>query len=194
MHFLYIDSTNGLTIGLLDKDYNWLHLENLEEKKPSEVVHKKIHNLCEKFQVDIKQSSLIIAAGPGSYTGMRLGEGIAHILKIAGIKIYSFYHFEVPKLIGIESGRFVTNAFKGQYFIYDWSKDSQSNFLMNAEDLNLSQEVFIILEDLNFKNGKSTKKLIAENSKVLFESVVKRDLYLNSYYFRAIDEEFKPIC
>lgn len=194
MSYLFLDSTNGLTIGILNSKFEWIHYEDSEEKRPSEIIHVKINQLFDEFNLDLKQTTLVIAAGPGSYTGMRLGEGIAHILTLCHIKVLSFYHFEVPQMIGAISGKFVTNAFKGQYFVYEWSGEKVSELLINANDMSFLSEVYSNLNDQNFKTLISTKKLIKENSKKIFKNVVDRDQYKASFYFRSLDDEFKSIC
>ena len=53
MHYLFLDSTLGLTVGLLDSSFAWVELKNLESKKPSEIIHAEIFNLLKKF-IDTK--------------------------------------------------------------------------------------------------------------------------------------------
>lgn len=194
MAYLFLDSTNGLVIGLLDEHFHWLSYKAVDEKKPSEIVHYQINKLLEEFKISILDLSLITAAGPGSYTGMRLSEGISNILALCKVKTFSFYHFEVPMMIGKKSGRFVTNAFKNQYFIYEWQDEKNHQYLVNANDMNFSKEVYSNLSDVNFTNLISTSALIHENEAFLFEKIITRGTCASSFYFRSLDDEFTAIC
>lgn len=194
MNYYYLDTTNGLTIGLLNENFEWLIFENSEEKKPSEVIHKKLNDISIKFNVEITESTLITVAGPGSYTGMRLSEGLAHILKICGTKVVSLLHFEVPFLVGIKNGLWVTNAFKNQFFVFEWKENENRNYLVDANDMNFSKDVFSNMQLPLFKNVQLTTELIKNNPALVLGFAVKRGQFLGAYYFRTLDEEFKTIC
>ena len=161
MHSLYVDSTSGLVIGLLDANFKWVSYNDTNEKKPSEVIHVEIYNLIKKYNLDLTAMNFFFSAGPGSYTGMRLGEGIAQVLAWEDRNVFSFLHFEVPKIIGVKKGFWVTNAFKGQVFSY------------------------------NFSHLKNTKDLIKNSSELIFSHVYKEKMREAPYYFRTLDEEFK---
>lgn len=194
MKYLYLDTTNGLTIGLLNEKFEWIVFESSDEKKPSEVIHKKIDEISKQFNVDMTQSTLITIAGPGSYTGMRLSEGLANILKICGTKVVSLLHFEIPLLTGVQSGVWITNAFKNQFFVYEWNGNENRNFLIDANDMNFSKEIFSNMQLPLFKNIQFTTELIKENPQPIFNFAVNRGQFLGAYYFRTLDEEFKTIC
>jgi tRNA threonylcarbamoyladenosine biosynthesis protein TsaB len=191
MNYLFLDTTNGLTIGLLSDKIEWLFYEKLSEKKPSEVIHSKINKILESHKISFKEITLITLAGPGSYTGMRLSEGIAHILKLCDVPVISFFHFEVPSMLGVKSGKWVTNAFKGQFFIYEWNGEVSNKKLVDSLDLNAeiySNSFF----DSNLKII-LTDDLIKDNAKEIFQKVISRNEFLPAYYFRTLDEEFKSI-
>jgi tRNA threonylcarbamoyladenosine biosynthesis protein TsaB len=193
MNIFFLDTSNGLTVGLY-KNNSWISYEQFEEKKPSEVLHRKIFEIAHKHNVLIENSTFISIAGPGSYTGMRLSEGMAQILKICGTKIFSFYHFEVPRMTGIEQGSFCTNAFKNQFFFYDWNVDEGSSYLLNADDVNFSKNVYSNMNLSLFSSVIQTSQLIKDHPEKIFNYVINRGTFLNSYYFRSLDEEFKSIC
>ena len=122
MH-LYLDTTHGIQLGLLNNQYDWIEINNLGELKSSAVIHAYINDLLVKYNQEILDiSSLVYCAGPGSYTGMRVSEGIAQIFEMAQIKLYSFYHFEIPQIYGNQHGKWLDHAFKGEIFIYDWNE------------------------------------------------------------------------
>ncbi len=191
MHYLYLDTTNGLTIGLLNRDLHWLAFETRDEKKPSEVVHTLINEQLVKNNLKINDITLITIAGPGSYTGMRLSEGIAQMFKVSGIKILSFFHFEVPAIVGIASGKWISPAFKGELFIYGWDGEIVNKELVREGDIQLPKEFY---SNQKFKNEYliiNTTNLIQQNPKKVFEYVLGRNEFFPAYYFRSLEEEFK---
>lgn len=189
MNFLFLDTTNGLTIGLLDRELSWVEYIYSDHKRPSELIHKSLQELCIKWNIEYSKSSLISVAGPGSYTGMRLSEGVAQISKICGMKVYSFFHFEVPRFMGVEQGVFYANAFKGQLFKYSWNHETNSITLIDSkippDDFFYSAEVF------NVDKFQLTSELIKNNSQKIFKNVIGRGKFFPAYYFRSLDEEFK---
>ena len=194
MHSLYVDSTSGLVIGLLDSDFNWVEYLDTQEKKPSEVIHVEIYNLVKKYNLDLKKMNFFFSAGPGSYTGMRLGEGIAQVLAWDSLNVFSFHHFDVPKMIGVPKGFWVTNAFKGQVFIYNWDGDKTEKELVNSADFKIVDvELGYTLssEVKDFGHLKTTKDLIKNQSQQIFSKVHKEKIREAPYYFRTLEEEFK---
>jgi len=196
MHSLYVDSTSGLVIGLLDSDFKWIEYQDTLEKKPSEVIHVEIYNLVKRHNLDLKNMNFFFSAGPGSYTGMRLGEGIAQVLAWDSKKVFSFHHFDAPSIVGIEKGFWVTNAFKGQVFIYNWDlkKNYSEKELINAADFKImdAQLGFTLAADSkDFSELKNTKDLIKNSSDKIFSTVYKEERREPPYYFRTLEEEFK---
>ena len=196
MHSLYVDSTSGLVIGLLDSNFKWIEYHDSKEKKPSEVIHVEIYNLIKRHNLNLKDMNFFFSAGPGSYTGMRLGEGIAQILAWDEKKVFSFLHFDVPRFSGIEKGYWVTNAFKGQVFIYNWNgKDKVGErSLLNAADFKVVEPElgYTLSSDAkDFTELKTTKDLIHKSSEIIFSKVYNEKMREAPYYFRTLDEEFK---
>ncbi len=194
MHYLFLDSTLGLTVGLLDSSFAWVELKNLESKKPSEIIHAEIFNLLKKYNLRWQDIECFATSGPGSYTGMRLSEGIVQILEFSGIPIYSFYHFEVPKLSGINKGFWITNAFKGQVFLYTWDEHTSQKELLNKEQFTIIENELgytLDVQDPTFSQLQSSMNLIKINSATIFSKVHSQRQRVAPYYFRAIDEEFR---
>ena len=193
MQYLYLDSSNGLTLGLLNQSLEWVHLEFLDEKKPSEIVHVKINEIINNHQLNLKNLKIISSAGPGSYTGMRLSEGIARILKVCGLETISFFQFEIPKLAGIKNGAWITNAFKGEIFIFEWDEISEQKKLMNSEKINKYTGFYSNLSEVSGVQAINTNVLLKNNSKEIFKEIIKRNAFFEAYYYRTIEEEFKPL-
>lgn len=194
MHYLYVDVTAGMILGILNSEFQWITYVESDEKKPSEVIHQNIHQLMKQHHIDSKNIEYFFSAGPGSYTGMRLGEGIAQMLEWSGKKVYSFHQFEVPSLMGIQQGYWISNAFKGQFFIYHWNQTESHSELVNQTDVELldAQSGFTLTHDnVAFKDLQTTKSMIAKNPQRLFENLKKNNVRKAPYYFRTLDEEFK---
>lgn len=196
MESLYVDSTSGLVVGLLDSNFKWIEYHDSKEKKPSEVIHIEIYNLISRHNLDLKKMNFFFSAGPGSYTGMRLGEGIAQILAWDEMKVFSFHHFDAPRIAGVEKGFWVTNAFKGQVFIYTWDKlgEAGERNLVNASDFTMETPEFgytLSSENKDFSSLKTTKDLIQQFPEKIFPKVLSEKMREAPYYFRTLDEEFR---
>lgn len=196
MHSLYVDSTAGLVIGLLDSSFKWVEYQDTMEKKPSEVIHVEIYNLIKRHNLNLKEMNFFFSAGPGSYTGMRLGEGIAQMLAWDSKSVFSFHHFDAPQLAGVKKGFWVTNAFKGQVFIYRWDngKESSHNELINSADFKIVDPDlgYTLSSDVkDFSHLKTTKELIHNSSEKIFAKVIQDKMRSAPYYFRTLEEEFK---
>lgn len=196
MHSLYVDSTSGLVMGLLDSEFNWVEYHDTAEKKPSEVIHIEIYNIISRHNLKLTDMNFFFSAGPGSYTGMRLGEGIAQVLEWNMKSVFSFHHFDVPKFAGIKNGFWVTNAFKGQVFIYTWDveKNIAEKQLINSADFTIvdTELGYTLSSDVKeFSELKTTRDLIKNSSKEIFSKVFKDKIREAPYYFRTLEEEFK---
>lgn len=194
MHYLYVDVTAGMTLGLLDDDFNWVEYKESAEKKPSEVIHQEIFRLINAHNVQPEQTEYFFASGPGSYTGMRLGEGIAQILEWSGRKIYSFHQFEVPQIMGIKKGYWMTNAFKGQVFLHTWENDQVNSQLLNTNDVKIIDDGFgftLTHDHELFIKLKTSKELISTNPQKFFKNIKTLNMRKSPYYFRSLEEEFK---
>lgn len=194
MKSLYVDSSAGLVIGLMDENFKWMEYFDSQEKKPSEVIHTEIFKLLSKYNLKIEEINFFFSAGPGSYTGMRLGEGLAQILEWDHKNVFSFFHFDVPRFIGVESGSWVTNAFKGEVFIYHWNKNEVNKELVTSVGFTVANPDLVYTlsqEQKNFENLKSTKDLVKNHSEILFKKVYEMKLREAPYYFRTLEQEFK---
>ncbi len=196
MFSLYVDSTSGLVIGLLDSNFKWIEYLDSNEKKPSEVIHHVIYSLVQKYNLDLKSMNFFFSAGPGSYTGMRLGEGIAQVLAWDDKKVFSFHHFDVPKMTGVQKGFWVSNAFKGQIFVFNWDNKTglAEKELVNSADFKIIEADLgftLSTEVKEFSHLKTTRELIKNQSTVIFKKAFEDKLREPPYYFRTLEEEFK---
>lgn len=199
MAYLFIDTTSNLKIGILSEECRWIEVLNLEEKKPSEVIHKLIYESLIKHDLSLDKVSKVIAcAGPGSYTGMRLSEGIVQVLELSGMHALTFYHFDLPKFLGIKKYIWVATAFKGEYYIFKYDHGEIQKTLvlkdqLNEELLKLKDfEMFALAPDPIYPSGmRFTSIEIVENSEKYIPKVIERDQRDQAYYYRTVEEEFK---
>lgn len=192
--YLFIDTTKDITVGLLGDDYEWVEYEYFENAKGSAIIHKCIYDQLEKQNKKINDvKGLVQIAGPGSYTGMRVSEGIAQIFNWQQFKTYSFYHYEVPRLLGSEQGTWFANAFKGEYFLFSWKKEEESILLIKKEefDINTIKNLYtsFLFDDFE-RDILLTSKLIYKNGKSLFKKIIDENVHRPLYYYRTLDQEY----
>ena len=196
MSAIYLDTTKNMTIGLLDGNLSWIKLQSFDDFKSTEGLHLKLLEMLNESGLKIEEiNTLFSAAGPGSYTGMRVSEGIAQILKWQGIKTNSFYHFQVPEILGIKKYAFICKAFKGEFFL----KDTQKEILLNLKDLSqvvaeykeLGVELFTHYPDIDFPNFSLTTDLISLQGREIFSYIVRENMLKGPFYFRSLEKEFK---
>lgn len=196
MTAIYLDTTKNMTIGILDGNYSWIKLQTFDEVKSTESLHLKLLEMLNQSGLKIEDiKTLFSAAGPGSYTGMRVSEGIAQIFNWQGIKTNSFYHFQVPQILGIEKYAFICKAFKGEFFL----KETNKEILLNLNDLaqvideykKSGVELFTHYPDKDFPGFSLTTDLISLRGKELFLSIKKENMVNGAFYFRSLEKEFK---
>ena len=195
MAHLYLDTSNGLQIGLLNSDFEWINFKKVETKRTSDIVHSEISKILSGESVEIMDlESVVLMAGPGSYTGMRVAEGVAQVLELEGVKIYSFHSFRIPEFLKIENYHWCYPAFKGEVHVND---GKESKLLMKEDFLSFvkgGESPYCIThgdnEVLEFCSV-NTEDSLQNDSKLIFSSVVESDLRDRPFYFRPLDVEFK---
>lgn len=205
MASLFIDSTYDVTLGILDESQGWIQFEKFTNQKASAIIQTETHNLLVKAGLKIADiDSVITVAGPGFYTGLRLSEGFADVFIFNGKKHFSFMTYDIPKMIGVRSGVWMTKAYRGEYFFHLWDESSSRNELVSAKELEEfmkdvdKSQIYIhsdsAIDELSrglILNPKMTVDLLKTHAPEIFSHIIKSALKVDSYYFRAPEDEFK---
>ncbi len=201
--YLFIDSCEYLTLGLLNEKFEWVDYEQVSSQKNSEIFHTKLYELLTRANLTLDTiEKCFLVAGPGSYTGMRLSEGMGQLLQWHKKKIYSFYHFEVPALLNFAQGVWLSEAFKGELFFYKWNSIVKSESMELVPKQDKENEIWVdeLYGDYDhvfthFATGnfdcEYTTELIRRRPSELFPKIVALDLQRESYYYRPLEKEFK---
>ncbi|MBT3235147.1 MAG: hypothetical protein HN353_04290 [Bdellovibrionales bacterium] len=204
---LFLDTTDGLTVGILTDDFQWLDHENIRQGRCANKIHPLINRMLDNQGITIREvKGVFYLAGPGSYTGMRVGEGIAAIARWQNISVHSFYHFEVPLIaLGVERGAWLGFAYKQEYFLYQWVGSNASSSLVTPEQLqgwlieNSDCPIYINSGDPRLIDLLSncavepqlTQDIIHQQSQKLFTQVEKLERECPLHYYRPLEQEFK---
>lgn len=192
MATLYINSCQNLQIGLWE-DREWKFLEDYTSKKSSEWFHSEIYQILKKNNLKLPSLKEIVwCAGPGSYTGLRMVSGTVETLSWLGVPTYAFYAYEIGKILGYQKGIFCSFAFKGEYFIYRWDGEHESQEFANTPP---SETAFWTLSeiqgvDINKQNIISTT-IRKEFSKVRDWSIKSGSAPKQIFYYRPPEKEFR---
>lgn len=200
MSVLFIDSSYDITLGLLDEGMEWLDFRIFRGQRATTTLQTEIHRLLKDFDKKMNDLTRVVTiAGPGFYTGLRLSEGFSDVTSFFNIAYNSFYTYEIPLMTGIQEGTWVTKAYRGEYFFYDWKNGEGKAKLLEAKDLVAPKGQVFIHSDISLDeklkpftaNAVSTSDLLKQNPKKVFDIVLKQNLKRESYYFRAPEDEFR---
>jgi tRNA threonylcarbamoyladenosine biosynthesis protein TsaB len=200
--YIFFDSSEYLSLGILNEEYNWVEYKKLTTKKNSEIFYGCLYDMLERNKLKLHEIKAVFqVAGPGSYTGMRLSEGLCQLLEWQGIRVYSFYHFQVPALLGEIEGGWVSEAFKGEIFLYTWDAKKE-NFELLPKDGRTNEEMLSKISqkikslhthyDMGTFDCGFTSDQIKDSPRELFSKVHEKEMREKPYYYRPLDQEFKP--
>jgi len=193
---LFLDTSAFIQVGLLDENLEWISYQLIKNKKGSQVLHGLIFDLLVDQKLSIKDiKRLIVANGPGSYTGIRLAEGFAQILELEEVEIINFYHFEVPYFLGSSEYSYLASAFKGEYFCYSMKDGQEEKKLISQEQFSSieeSNQIFHIGEEVGGRTFNSLYPKFENMSVRIFSEVISRKMRYEPFYFRPLEKEFKP--
>ena len=194
MPVLYLNSSVEMELGIWQRG-QWLFYQNYPIQKNSEWFHLELYSQLDKLSLKVGDIEKIVwCSGPGSYTGLRMAAGVVEVLRWQGLQECSFYSHEVPKILGVPEGAWVSFAFKEEYFIYRWDeKESSSSFVAKNQigSIDLGDKVFgpknILLD-----KAVRIENLIKDNFEVLISSLTGQDKIKRPiFYYRPPEKEFK---
>lgn len=194
--YLFLDTSAYIQVGLLDEELNWIHYELIPNRKGSQVIHKIIYETMKIFNLTFKElKGILLSNGPGSYTGIRIGEGVAQILALEDISVYSFYHYEVPVFCGVTQYQFYERAFKGEIFEYIRNGNEEVRHLITEEKFQSldfgADNLYHLTGELLDKTLLSIYELFKHKPQKIFSKVIERAEHLPPYYFRPLEKEFR---
>ncbi len=154
---------------------------------------------CGTAPSDIKE--VLYSAGPGFYTGLRIGFGIARMIGLGGAVLRGFHAHEIPALLGLGDYTWVTKAYRGEVFVHRRAEGAAASTLYAEADflaLPLGGKVFIhhpsALDEVT-----SAKLVGAGLTEELLEKGMPRIVHelrgrgeLPLHYFRPPEDEFRP--
>ncbi|MCR9204780.1 MAG: hypothetical protein NXH75_09395 [Halobacteriovoraceae bacterium] len=195
--YLFLDSSSFIQVGILNEELNWLHHEIVANKKGSQVLHSIIHNNLKDQGMKISDiKTVFLANGPGSYTGIRVAEGICQVLELSGASAFTFHHFEVPLLCGILNYDYFSEAFKGEVFIYKRRGEESDFSLIKEEDFKnreSSAEVEYALDgNILDESLDRIYDLFNSRPQEIFTKVLERKDRQPPFYYRSLEKEFRP--
>ena len=145
--------------------------------------HLVLHQMLEENSMVMEEIDCVYAmAGPGSYTAMRVVDGMAQILLWQGKEVVSFYQFEVPFLAGVEEGSWVCPAYKGELLLHTWDTKGEKTELIKEEDYKFSGKEY----------SPTGENLLLNHSPKIFATIKNRRTYLPPYYYRHAQREYPP--
>ena len=130
MYTVLLDSSNtNLSVGLA-KDNLLLESISYEAwQRQSEYMIPELDKLLKKYNVDKREiSAVMVAKGPGSYTGVRIAITIAKTIAVAlGIKLYPVSSLQTQKdgknpsicMINARSGRSYIGVYEGSKILLE---------------------------------------------------------------------------
>lgn len=190
--FLFLDSTKDLTLGLLNKDYQFIEYEFIQAKKTSLILQHKIYDLLQKNKMALSElEGVIYMAGPGSYTGMRVAQGFVDICHWQGLKVYSTYHHQIPFLTGMKNYTYLDHAFKNEVFVAEFEDGASKTSLVANKDFRTPKGQLFSNHANEFEQSESTKDLIRDRGEMIFSSMVRENMNSKLYYYRSLEQEFK---
>lgn len=182
---LFIDNSQNSLLGILNASLEFETYDFFDDKRGASQIHFRLDNLLRDNDIKLNDiKSLYIISGPGSYTGIRVVEGIAQIMKWQGKEVFSLYQFEIPQMVGVEKGSWISQAYKNEFFIYSWQGKEYDIQLISHDEYQMTREEF----DLS-----STRKLLLKHSRQIFSMVKGRGGHFPPYYYREAEQEFKTV-
>lgn len=191
--YIFLDTTTDFTLGLLDKEFNWLSFEKVTTKRTSEILHEKIFTLLNDFSLKIDQiEAYFSVSGPGSYTGMRVSEGLNQILELEGKKIISFPSYFLAEFVTSSWDLWVYPAFKNEVYTRD-SNGSVALVNLDIFKSEIGQKNLLTFGGhfSELENITNTEFVLKNSSREVFSRLLTDAPRSAPFYFRPQEVEFQ---
>ena len=194
MFSILLDSSNtSLTVGLAKDDILLESISYEAWQTQSEHMIPELDKLLDKYEVKRNQiSDVVVAIGPGSYTGVRIAITIAKtIAAVLPVKVYAISSLRCQKdsknpsicVINARSGR--------SYFgVYEGNKIIENDHIIENKDLLeyiSSHKDFVLCGELKYLNLEGYKSNIAEEMFSLKDVLIpdKNPLLIKPTYMKG---------
>ncbi len=185
---IIIDTSHKVCIWLVQKDT--IVDDSITEEQPSKALLIKMHEVLSRNKISLEEiDCFYFCKGPGSYTGLRISQGLEDYLKFNNLNCYDYYSFEILKVI--ESGYiFISNAFKNEFFVSEFKNDEIHYQKIKKEDLNSYKENKRLLS-YDVKLGDIDYLDVFKNEfNQFFKEVLNRKNQREVFYYRTLSEEY----
>lgn len=192
-NLLFIDTAGTQAqIGIWSKGSGWNIYHHNEPNTQISIINTTIEKLLQKAHIQLHDlEAICMCAGPGSYTGLRVGLGVAKGLS---------YALEIPLLL-FNRLQLIAQSFsdkeeyqsKNKLVLLKARKDEYFMGYYDQQNKIISEPQHLLKEDLlNFvKNINNSTFIIADDEEINlpFETIISKDLELNFESWKVLAEE-----
>jgi tRNA A37 threonylcarbamoyladenosine modification protein TsaB len=200
---LFLDTTYNQIIGFLDEKGAWIDYKETSGQKSSAQIHVVLQDLVEKNKIQKSHiKNVLYVSGPGFYTGLRIAHGIAEMLRIEERQLFSFYSFDIPRILGVDRYTWITKAYRGEVFIYEFHMGNPKSKLVSEKEFlgfeycgNVYVHHASALDEMmksKMAQFTETQSLLIQNISNIFNFCSQNQISSELFYFRPLEEEFKP--
>lgn len=195
--YLFLDSSKFIQIGILNNNFKWKELEVVQNKKGAQVIHTVIYDFLSNNGIQLDEiNHIFLANGPGSYTGVRVAEGLCQILEIESTPVFTFFHYEAPYFCNVNNYTFYSEAFKDEVFVYDFRDEKIMNKLVPKSSLEESyiatQANYGLTDNIHSYPLQNVYELYKCHPEMIFKKVRERGERQPPFYYRSAENEFSP--
>lgn len=192
-NLLFIDTAGTQAqIGIWSKGSGWNISHHNEPNTQISIINTTIEKLLQKAHIQLHDlEAICMCAGPGSYTGLRVGLGVAKGLS---------YALEIPLLL-FNRLQLIAQSFsdkeeyqsKNKLVLLKARKDEYFMGYYDQQNKIISEPQHLLKEELlNFvKNINNSTFIIADDEEINlpFETIISKDLELNFESWKVLAEE-----
>ncbi len=202
---LLLDTSYNQILALYDDEGQIRAQRKLAGQRSSSQLHQALHELFQ--EAGVAEGSVPVVsyvAGPGFYTGLRVGLGVADMFRLHGAQVREVYSHELPLLLGERDYCWMTKAYRGEVFLAEAVGGNITTRLVGQKEYvhsALPSRIYIhdneALDDQ--LRAKVQSRPLVETQKILLERWGEIHRLLGPQegprpllYFRTAEEEFRP--